>query len=628
MEPLGGSDAPIDGRLRLCALLVLFVFGVFALRLFQLQIIEGDALRQRSERNSVRIVRLEAPRGEVLDRRGRVLATTRPAWELQVVPEELRHPRRTLAALAQLLGEPLQALHAAVERPRGGRWFRPVTLAEDLDWSILARVETHRFALAGVSTHVRPRRFYPEGSLAAHVLGSIGEIRADQLAQERFAGYRPGDVIGQTGLEARFESHLRGRSGGRNVVVDATGREVEVLDQVAPVPGGRVVLALDEDLQRAAEAAFLDVPEGAPARRGALVALDPRNGDVLALVSEPGYNPNDFAEGIDAARWQALRDDPGQPLQNRAVQNHYPPGSTHKAIVAAALLAEGLITPETRTFCPGYFRYGGRTYRCWKRGGHGSVNLVEALKESCDVFFYTHGVELGIDRMARIARGFGLGQRTGIGLPGEASGLVPSREWKRERFGQPWFPGETVSASIGQGFNLYTPLQMAVAYAAIANGGKVLRPRLVLRLESWQGSLERTFPPQVVQRVPVSAENLAVVRRGLTAVVQEPGGTGRIVRLPGLRVAGKTGTAQVVSLERTQGLREDEIPLAQRDHAWFVAFAPAENAEIVVVAFVEHGRHGSSGAGPLVRKVLHRWLDARQQPQHTLAARGGSRALH
>jgi penicillin-binding protein 2 len=627
----GSAAASHDRRLRVAGALLLLVFAGFLLRLFQLQILEGEELRRRSKENFVRTLQLRAPRGEIVDREGRVLATTRPAYELQVIPGNLERPDVTYAALGQLLAAEPAALRERVGPARGAARYRPVRLVGDLDFDALARVESHRYALPGVVTDVQPRRHYLDGALGAHLLGTIGEIRSDQLEKDAYQGYRAGDVIGQTGLEARLEAHLRGRDGGRNVVVDVSGRVVEVLDEIPPVPGGRAVLALDLDLQRAAEDAFLDVPEGEPPKMGAAVALDTRTGDVLAMVSRPAYDPNAFAGGIDAATWKALSGDEWQPLQNRAIQNHYPPGSTHKAIVAAAALTEHVITPHTRVFCPGFYRHGGRVYRCWKKGGHGSVDLHRALRESCDVFFYTAGVQLQIDRMARHARSFGLGQRTGIGLAGEAPGLVPSSEWKRKRFGEPWYPGETVSASIGQGYNLYTPLQLAVAYAAIGNGGHVLRPRLLLRLESRDGASVEEFPPEEVGRTLAPPEVLAQVLDGLTAVVEEPGGTGARARVPGLRVAGKTGTAQVVRLQHVEGLKEHEIPLRYRDHGWFAALAPAESPEIAVAVFVEHGLHGSSAAGPVAQRVLAAW-QAKRAPApvpRVAGAKGeaGARAL-
>jgi penicillin-binding protein 2 len=628
----GGSTAASNDRsLRVAGAIVLLVFAGFGLRLFQLQILEGEELRRRSQENFVRTLRLRAPRGEIVDREGRVLASTRPSYELQVVPGNLEQPDVTFTALGQLLATEPAALRERVGPTRGAARYRPVRLVGDLDFDALARVETHRYALPGVVTDVQPRRHYLEGVLGAHLLGTIGEIRGDQLEQEDFRGYRAGDVIGQTGLEARLEAHLRGRDGGRNVVVDVSGRVVEVLDEIPPVPGGRAVLALDLDLQRAAEAAFLDVPEGEPPKMGAAVALDARTGDVLALVSRPTYDPNAFAGGIDAATWKALSGDEWQPLQNRAIQNHYPPGSTHKAIVAAAALTEGVITRHTRVFCPGFYRHGGRVYRCWKKGGHGSVDLHRALRESCDVFFYTAGVQLQIDRMARHARSFGLGQRTGIGLPGEAPGLVPSSDWKRKRFGEPWYPGETVSVSIGQGYNLYTPLQLAVAYAAIGNGGRVVRPRLLLRLESREGVAAEEFPPEELGHTLAPPEVLARVLDGLTAVVEETGGTGGRARVPGLRVAGKTGTAQVVRLAHTEGMKEHEIPLRYRDHGWFGALAPADDPEIAVAVFVEHGLHGSSAAGPVAQRILSVWHEKREKALGPRVAEsapeGGARAL-
>jgi penicillin-binding protein 2 len=610
---LGRPEVPIAGRLRLIGVCIVVIVAVFVLRLFQLQIVEGEAFRRRSEQNSVRTIRLEAPRGDILDREGRVLATTRAAYELQVIPNGLREPKTTFAVLAQLLGTEPALLEERVGVRKGAERFQPVRLVDDLDFDRLARVETHRYALPGVVTDVQPRRHYVEGAMAAHLMGLIGEIDGDQLRERARQGYRSGDIIGQAGLEARLESHLRGRAGGRNVVVDVAGREVEVLDEVAAVPGGKAVLALDLDLQREAEAAFLDVPEGEPARMGAVVAMDVRTGDVLVMLSRPSYDPNAFAGGIDGETWNALISDEWEPLQNRAIQNHYPPGSIHKPILAAALLADGIVTTETRVYCPGYFRHGRRTYRCWKRGGHGSVGIHEALKQSCDVYFYTNGVKLGIDRLARRARAFGLGHRTGIRLPSEAPGLIPSTEWKKRRFGVVWYPGETVSASIGQGYNLYTPLQLAVAYAALANGGKVVRPRLLLRLEAQDGTVLEEFPPEVRSEVGISPEHLAVVRRGLAAVVEEPGGTGRRARVPGVRVAGKTGTAQVVGLGHTEGMEEKEIPIRRRDHGWFGAFAPVDAPEIAVAVFVEHGLHGASAAAPVAQRILARYFEKKEE---------------
>jgi penicillin-binding protein 2 len=489
-----------------------------------------------------------------------------------------------------------------------------VRLAGDLSYDQFARVESHLYALPGVFTDRRPRRHYVEGSLGAHVLGYVGEIQRAQLETRAYADYRPGEVIGQAGVESLLQTELRGRAGGRNLVVDAAGRVAEVLDEIEPVQGGSVTLTIDRDLQRAAEAAFLPDVLGERSRLGAVVALDVRTGDVLVLMSKPSFDPNDFAGGFDAKAWQRLTEDEWRPIQNRAISGQYPPGSTYKAIVAAAALEEGIADPDKKLYCPGSFRLGRRTYRCWKREGHGWVDLHRALVESCDVFFYQTGLELGIDRLAFFARGFSLGRRTGLRIPHEQSGLVPTSAWKERRFAEPWMRGETVSASIGQGFDLVTPLQLAVAYAAIANGGKLVRPRLVLRTEDLDGTVHDGPAPEVRGTVPVAPEHLLRIRVALEGVVNEPRGTGGRARVRGVRVAGKTGTAQVVGLEHTEGLEDDEITFRQRDHAWFVAYAPADAPEIVVVAILEHGGHGGSAAAPVVQRVLAAYFGEDETP--------------
>ncbi len=618
-----GVEVSLEGPLRFLALTLCVTFGVFFLRLFQLQVLEGEALRVRSERNFVRSMRVDAPRGDILERDGEVLATTRPAFGVAVIPSELREPERTWTVLGTLLADDPEKLAERVGAPRGRSRYQPVHLATDLQFEELARVETHRYALPGVVTDVKARRDYIEGPLAAHVLGTLGQISEAELETRAFAGYRSGAIVGKSGVEALLESTLAGREGGRNVVVDVAGREMELLAEVRPVRGGTVVLSLDIDLQRAALAALQEPgPEAVPA--GSVVALDVKTGDILAMVSHPSYDPNDFAAGIDPETWAGLRDDEWKPLQNRAVSGQYPPGSTYKPIVAAAALEDRVIGRKERVFCPGQFRLGRRVYRCWKRQGHGWVDVHDALKHSCDVFFYTVGLRLGVDRIARYAETFGLGRPTGAPLD-ERAGLVPTADWKKRRFGEPWVEGETVSAAIGQGFNLVTPLQLAVVYAALANGGRILEPRLVRSRFDSQGTLVEQPGEVVRSQLELSAPVLRAVQGGLEGVVMEPGGTGGRARVPGWRIAGKTGTAQVVSLKHTEG-RGDDIPVRYRDHAWFAAIAPVDDPEIALVVLVEHGGGGGAVAAPIAGKVLSAWFDGRV-PAERVAGAGGSRAV-
>ena len=619
----GGDETFLARRIVVLGLLIGLVFSVFSLRLFQLQVIEGADLLHRSERNFVRTVRLEAPRGEVVDREGRLaLAASRPAFGVAVIPNELHERERTLLAMSRLIGgetATVAALDERVGKRRGRERFQPVVLAPDLSEMELARVESHRFALPGVVVDAQPRRHYLNGETAAHLLGQIGQIGAEQLQKPQFQGYRSGEVVGQAGLEARLERHLRGRAGGRNVVVDVQGREVDRLDEVHPVPGGRVVLTLDLDIQRAAEAAFVvddpDDPEK-PDHMGAVVAVDTRNGDVLALASRPTYDPNAFAGGIDAKTWKQLTTDRWKPLQNRAVAGQYAPGSTYKAIVAAAGLQDNMIAADRTEYCKGWYKLGRRIYHCWKRAGHGEVDLARAMEQSCDIYFYSLGVELGIDRLAVIARSFGLGRMTGIGIAGEREGIVPDREWKRRARGREWIKGETVSAAIGQGYNLVTPVQLALAYAAIANGGELHAPRIIDRLETWDGRLVEQPARAATRRVAVDPAHLERVRAVLTQVVHAERGTGLAARVPGVKVAGKTGTTQVVGLRVTEQYEnEEDIPVKYRDHAWFAAFAPADAPEIAVAVLVEHGRSGGGVAAPIAGKVLRAWAEKRFPPE-------------
>jgi len=607
------GEGPGQIRLWPVAMVVVGIFLLFVIRLFQLQILEGEHLASRSQANYVRTVRLEAQRGTIVDREGRTIAASRPAYGIDLIPNEIRNPWRTYSVLGAILGKDPVEISERVGQPRGRRRFQPVNLSKDLPVEARAQVAAHRYAMPGVELYRKPLRDYVYGELAAQLLGTIGEIDAKELASEDFADYRSGETIGKTGLEAANEHHLRGRVGGVNLVVDVGGREIDEIARVEPTPGGRLVLSIDLDLQRVAEQAFLTPDPEIPDYMGALVALDPRNGDVLALVSMPSYDANAFAGGIDRETWRGLNNDDWRPLRNRAIAGVYPPGSTYKAIVAAAGLAEGVIDATTIVTCPGHFRLGRRVYRCWKRGGHGPVDLEQALAGSCDVYFYELGKTLGVERLARYARLFGLGRPTGIPIRGEVGGLVPTPEWKMRTRKERWIDGETISLSIGQGANLTTPIQLAVAYSVIANGGQVIQPRLVLRRETWDGEVVEEIEPVVRERDVIAQPILDLVVTGLQRVVMDPRGTGRRARVPGITVAGKSGTTQVVSLDFVEGLEPEEIPLKYRDHALFAAFAPVESPEIVVVAIAEHaGGGGGAVAAPMVQRVLAEYFRKRE----------------
>jgi penicillin-binding protein 2 len=576
-------------------------------RLFFLQVLEGERFRLSAERQSVRTHRVPASRGMVRDTQGVILVDSRPAFDVLVVPHETEDLVQAIRRVASLSGEPESRLWQRLGEVRGRARFQLRLVVRDVSRDALARIQARLWALPGVVTQASPLRSYPFGESAAHVLGTIGEISPGQLEARRYLGYRLGDEVGQSGIEAHLESDLRGKPGGRNVLVDVRGRELELLGELAPQVGRNVVLTLDHRLQIIAEQELDKIGRG-----GAVVALDPRSGAVLVLASRPSFDPNLFARGIDEPRWRDLAGHSRAPLQNRALQGQYPPGSTYKVVTAIAGLEEHLIGPETRVYCSGSFRLGRRRYRCWKEHGHGEVDLHRAIVESCDVFFYRAGLQLGVDRLAYYARTLGLGEPTQIDVGSEASGLVPTQAWKERRFGEPWIEGETLSVAIGQGFNLWTPIQLASLYATIANGGTRYRPFVVERVEEPEGGTIRATQPQPLGEIPISQRTLDIVRRGLRGVVQDPNGTGARLRgLPGgIEAAAKTGTAQVVT--SSGDAEEEETPEEHRDHAWFVAYAPTEAPRIVVGVLVEHGGMGSRAAGPIARSILEAYFSPRE----------------
>ncbi len=518
MVPLTQREVPfvLRRRLGVAVGMALLSFLLLLARLWNLQILHGDEMRTLSENNRIRLRRVQATRGTVVDRYGRVLIDSRPSFDAALVPEDARNVEATIENLAQLLNQSAADMHALLTQTSSRPPFEEITVKRDLSWDDVVALETHQLDLPGVSMQITPRRSYPLGPKLAHLLGYVGEASQQDLATD--SRYRMGDLVGKTGLEKRWESHLRGVNGGQQVEVDAVGRKLRVLREVEEIPGSTVKLTIDLDLQDAASEALGD-------RDGSVVALDPNTGEILAFVDHPSFDPNVFARGVHSDEWRALLTDKHKPLNNRAIQGQYPPGSTFKFIVATAALEEGVINPFTRINCPGGLQFGNHYFRCWKKGGHGPVNLHEALVQSCDVFFYQVAQRLGIDSIAQYARKFGLGMPTGIDLEHEKAGTIPDSAWKRQRFKQPWYAGETLSAGIGQGYVTATPLQMANAIATAAVG-KRYRPHFVRQIETPEGEVVRTEQPEITGELNVRATTLRQIREALRDVVNTERGTG------------------------------------------------------------------------------------------------------
>ena len=600
-------------RTRFVYLVLIIAFLGIMSRLAVLQIAQGERYTFLSENNRVRIKRVPGTRGMIMDRQGELMVDSRPSFDLLFVPEDAGDPQSTLRQLAKYLVRPEHELIAVFEENKSRAAFDEIILGRDVDWATVVAVETHQLDLPGVNLRVRPRRNYADGPIAAHVLGYLGEIGPKQLKILKEQGYGSGDEIGQYGLEKRWEVFLKGQNGGQQVEVDALGRRVRVLHEVVDVPGYTVHLTLDRQLQQTAY-------EALKGREGTIVALDIHTGAILTMVSTPAFDPNLFARGIKPEEWRTLTKDRLRPLNNRAIQGQYPPGSTFKIIMAIAGLEEGVIDPDARISDPGFFPFGNRSFRDWKKGGHGSVDLHKAIVESCDVYFYQLGQRLGIDKIAKYSRAFGLGEKTGAFLDDEKDGLVPDTAWKRKRYRQPWYPGETPSVAIGQGYLTTTPLQLANMMAAVANGGTLYRPRIVNKVESVDGTMVREYGPERIRTINLKPTTLQRVQTALADVVRGRGGTGGAARSNMISVAGKTGTAQVVEMKAAY-LKSEQLSYFNRDHAWFVAYAPVENPQVAIVVLVEHGGHGGEAAAPMAKKVFEKYIEMKNQPKGQQQAR-------
>jgi penicillin-binding protein 2 len=550
------------------------------------QVVRGSYYRELAENNRLKTMSVKAPRGLIYDRQGRRLVDNVPSYDLFIDRSQCADESASLEFAAGILEVAPSELEETLARYQGSAAFKPVLLAESLSLSEVARFSVRSLEHPEFEVRVGHTRLYRQGPLTAHLLGYLGEVTEADIARAD-GRLEVGDLVGKLGIERSFDERLRGADGERVVVVDSRGRPREEYARRPALAGENQLLTLDLEMQQVAARYFEE-------RVGAAVALDPRNGEVLVLVSSPSYDPNLFARRLDHEQWRRIVEAPHDPLQNRAVQSQYSPGSLFKIVVALAGLSGGVVTADDTVYCSGSTRIYNRRFRCWQRRGHGKVDLREAIRKSCDVYFYHLGQKLGIERIAEQARQLGLGRVTGIELEGERGGLVPDPSWSERVRGGPWYPGETISVAIGQGPLLVTPLQVASMMAIVANGGHRLRPHLVHLAEAPSG-----------EKIPISADALARVQEALWAVINDRG-TGGAARVEDIDVAGKTGTVQVV--EQKTWVDSKDLPFAQRDHAWFASYGPSDDPEIVVVVFVEHGGKGSEAAAPLAKKLYETYF--------------------
>jgi len=587
----------------LIGILLLGLIGILLTRLFYLQVIEYDRYSTLSKNNRISVVPRPPVRGLIFDRNGIPLARNIPSYTLEVVPDQVSDMDSLLDELGKLVKlteYDLKLFHRDVKRKAR---FDTIILRSQLTDREAARFAVNRYRFKGVELRARLERNYPKKESGAHVVGYVGRISSrdlDKIDKENFRGI---NFLGKTGIESYYEDLLRGESGFDQVETNAHGRVVRTISSTPSIPGKNIYLTIDIDLQLVAEQALGDF-------RGAVVAIKPATGEILAFASTPSYDPNVFVYGISTADYALLRDSPDTPLLNRALRGRYPPGSTIKPFMGLIGLKSG-INPEKELFCPGYYRLtkGGRRFRDWKRGGHGLVDLNDAIVQSCDVYFYDLARRLGIDYMHHNLALFGFGTQTGIDLNGESRALLPSRQWKRATRNQPWFPGETIIAGIGQGFVLATPLQLASATSALANNGIRMKPHLLLAEEDPLLGQKKLNEPVKLNGKIWRDEDLAIIRQAMIGVTDSPVGTARRIGADSpYKIAAKTGTAQVIGIKQNERYKKSEVALRNRDHALFIAYAPAERPEIAIAVIAENGGHGGSTAGPVARKVMDFYL--------------------
>jgi len=592
--------------------------GLLLSRMVYLQILRGEDMRRSSEENRIKRVKVAAPRGMIFDRNRTLLIDNRPAFDLEIIPQYFKgNPQsaQVVTMLSKIVRMPEDQIEDILEKAKFQPSFLPVKIKTDLTRDEVAQIEVWKINMPGVEVKEEIKRTNIHGDIAAHLLGYIGEVNQAELpiVNKRARIYKLGDSIGKFGLEQRMEDTVRGIDGEDIKEVDALGRvklergknRMLKSDLNKPaVPGSNLILTIDQDLQNVATEAFGD-------KIGSLVAIDPRNGEILAMISRPSFDPTEFARGIPQALWNKLLNNDNHPLRDKTLQDHYSPGSTFKIVTAVAGLENGVIDENTKVRCGGSMRVGNRVYHCHKRGGHGEINVVAAIAQSCDVFFYKVAQKLkSVDDIAFWANHMGLGRKTGINLAREVPGLIPTEAWKKKRFNQVWNAGETLSVAIGQSFVLSTGLQLANLYAALANGGTLYRPHVVKEVESHDGKVLKTFAPEVMDRAKLSPKTIELVKQGLWGVVNSPIGTAHFLRLPGMDFVGKTGTIQVIRLSADKIYQKCEnMRFQDRHNGMFVGFAPAKDPVIAVAVIGEHVCHGNTGAGPIARAVVKKYLE-------------------
>jgi len=589
------QQAPRSGLL-LLQVLILVLFCLFAVRLWYLQIHRSEEYQAKALENQLRQESIPSPRGLIRDRNGDLLAVNEPAYALGIIREDCPDVDRLVHQIAAWTGKDYFELKTLYNKNRKRvKPFEPLIIVPDLTFAQLALVETNKLRWPGLEIQFRPRRLYRYGTLFAHVLGYVAE--ADEEDLNKRPELALGDYVGKQGIELMLEDRMRGSKGLAQYQVDVNGRRLKERVLRHPQAGHEISLSIDLGLQKLCM-------DWLSEEAGSVAVMDADTGQLWALATAPSYNSNDFSSGLSSKQWAKLRDNPLHPMQNRVIQSAYPPGSIFKHVTAGAGLHYGVIDPGETVFCPGFVKLGRRVFRCWRHGGHGKVDMNRALVESCDVYFYKLGKKLTVDRMSAFAKAVGFGKKTGIRLPHEKAGNIPTREWKLKRFGESWQGGDNLNMSIGQGFTLVTPLQAVRFFAGLANGGKLLKPLLLKD--------EKT----VVQAdIPLRPDQLELLRQALIDTVQTPHGTCRRIRTKGVTVGGKTGTAQVVRLtDELDALKDDEIPYRFRNHAWMTAIAEKDGRRFAIACLVEHGQHGGSGAGPIVKAVIDYLFEGKVTP--------------